>query len=85
MLAASRVPRKKEFTSQEARNAALESSRLSAKSTYLVVDLVGWDFEANSLFEDAALFLELNTLGPVVEGTGNVDFFRGVFPGEELQ
>ncbi len=84
VLAASRVPRRNESSR---RRLAPQHWIVDVvgKSTYLIVDLVGWDFEADSLFEDAALLLELNTLGPVVESTGNVNFFRGVFPGEKLR
>lgn len=51
------------------------------KLTNLVVDLVRRDFEVDGLFKDVAFLLELDTLGPVVEGAGNVDFVCGVLPG----
>lgn len=50
------------------------------KLTNLVVDLFGRNLEVDGLFKDVALLFELDTLGPVVKGTGYVDFFRGVFP-----
>lgn len=61
---------------------SIGSPRVSVASTYLVVDLVGWDFEADGLFEDVASLLELDAFGPVVKGTGNVNFFGGVLPGD---
>lgn len=48
--------------------------------TYLVVDLGRGVLEINRLLEDVALLLELDALGPVVEGAGDVDLFGGVFP-----
>lgn len=53
------------------------------KLTNLVVDLVRGDFEVDGLFKDVAFLLELDALGPVVKGAGNVDFVCGVFPGSK--
>lgn len=49
--------------------------------TNLVVDLLGGVLEVDRLLENGALLVELDALGPVVEGTGHVDFLGRVFPG----
>jgi hypothetical protein len=58
----------------------LPSSCQSA--TYLVVDLLGGVLELDGLQEKRAFLLELDALGPVVEGSGYVDLFGRVLPGK---
>ena len=48
--------------------------------TYLVVDLGGGVLEVDSLLEDIANLLKLDTLRPVVEGSRDVNLLSGVFP-----
>jgi hypothetical protein len=48
--------------------------------THLVVDLLGGVLEVDRLLENIAFLLELDALGPVVEGTGDIDLLGGMLP-----
>jgi hypothetical protein len=52
--------------------------------THLVVDLARGILEVDRLGEDIARLFELDALGPVVEGTGHVDFVGGMLPTRKL-
>lgn len=53
-------------------------------STHLIVSLVGSILEIDCLLEDVTVLVKFDALGPVVKGSGNVDFFGRVFPKSQL-
>lgn len=67
-------------TRQDEDQKGKKQSSSTLRQTHLVVNLGRGILELDSLLEYAALLVELDALGPVVEGTGNVDFVSGVLP-----
>ena len=49
-------------------------------ATNLVINLVRGVLEVDLLLKDAVVLVELDTLCPVIERSGNVNFFSGMLP-----
>ena len=59
--------------------------RVVRKLAYLVVNFLGGVLQVDCLLEDIALLFKLDALGPVVEGSCDVDFFGRVLPTKAIE